>query len=165
MTLLIFQSENVSHSLSCVWLFVTPWTVAHQAPLYMEFSRQEYWSGLPFPSLGDLPDPSRPIAGRFFTIFGTRWFFVALSAFTLHQKAAYWKHLKLCICRLFFFSHDKKFWGVKGYESTPQPVEGMMNGKLVVSCSSILVPQSEQFWGVFYTQAFPGGIKLQFPQK
>ena len=36
--------------LSCVQLFATPWTVAHQAPLPMEFSRQEYWSGLPFPS-------------------------------------------------------------------------------------------------------------------
>ena len=36
---------------------MTPWTVAHQAPLSMEFSRQEYWSGLPFPSPGDLPDP------------------------------------------------------------------------------------------------------------
>ena len=36
---------------------VTPWTVVHQAPLSMEFSRQEYWSGLPFPSPGDLPDP------------------------------------------------------------------------------------------------------------
>ena len=34
----------------CVRLFVTPWTVAHQAPLSMGFSRQEYWSGLPFPS-------------------------------------------------------------------------------------------------------------------
>ena len=38
-------------------LFVTLWTVACQAPLSMEFSRQEYWSGLPFPSPGDLPDP------------------------------------------------------------------------------------------------------------
>ena len=44
-------------SLSHVWLFVTPWTIAHQAPLPMEFSRQEYWSGLPVPSPGDLPDP------------------------------------------------------------------------------------------------------------
>ena len=35
----------------------TPWTVAHQAPQSMGFSRQEYWSGLPFPSPGDLPDP------------------------------------------------------------------------------------------------------------
>ena len=37
--------------------FVTPWTVARQAPLSMGFSRQEYWSGLPFPSPGDLPNP------------------------------------------------------------------------------------------------------------
>ena len=44
-------------SLSCVQLFATSWTVAHQAPPSMEFSRQEYWSGLPFPSPGDLPDP------------------------------------------------------------------------------------------------------------
>ena len=53
----------------------TPWTVAHQAPLSMGFSRQEYWSGLPFPSPGDLPDPgiepaslvSPALAGGFFT--------------------------------------------------------------------------------------------------
>ena len=44
-------------SLSHVRLFVTPWTVAHQAPPSMEFSRQESWSGLPFPSPGDLPNP------------------------------------------------------------------------------------------------------------
>ena len=44
-------------SLSCVWLFGTPWTAPHQAPLSMGFSRQEYWNGLPFPSPGDLPDP------------------------------------------------------------------------------------------------------------
>ena len=44
-------------SLSCVRLFATPWTVAYQAPPSMGFSRQEYWSGLPFPSSGDLPNP------------------------------------------------------------------------------------------------------------
>ena len=43
--------------LSHVRLFVTPWTVAHQVPLSKEFSRQEYWSGLPCPSPGDLSDP------------------------------------------------------------------------------------------------------------
>ena len=43
--------------LSPVRLFVTPWTVAHQAPLSVGFPRQEYWSGLPFPSPGDLPHP------------------------------------------------------------------------------------------------------------
>ena len=44
-------------SLSHVQFFATPWTAAYQAPLCMGFSRQEYWSGLPFPSPGDLPDP------------------------------------------------------------------------------------------------------------
>ena len=42
---------------SHVWLFATPWTVTYQASLSMGFSRQEYWSGLPFPSPGDLSDP------------------------------------------------------------------------------------------------------------
>ena len=44
-------------SLSHVQPFATPWTVAHQVPLSMGFSRQEYWSGLPFPSPEDLPEP------------------------------------------------------------------------------------------------------------
>ena len=44
-------------SLSCVRLFATPWTVAYQASQSMRFSRHEYWSGLPFPSPGDLPNP------------------------------------------------------------------------------------------------------------
>ena len=60
------------YSLSHVWLFVTPWTVDHQAPLAMGFSGQEYWSGLPFPSPGGLPDPgvvltSLALAGFFTT--------------------------------------------------------------------------------------------------
>ena len=61
--------------LSRVQLFGTPWTVAHQAPLSMEFSRQEYWSGLPFPTQMDCPNPgikpmslvSSALAGGFFT--------------------------------------------------------------------------------------------------
>ena len=44
-------------SLSRVQLFENPWTAAYQAPLYMGFSRQEYWSGVPFPSPGNLPYP------------------------------------------------------------------------------------------------------------
>ena len=61
-------------------LFASPGTVARQAPLSMGFSRQEYWSGLPFPSPGDLPDPgiepvslaSPALAGRFLTTRATR---------------------------------------------------------------------------------------------
>ena len=51
------EQKSCVQSLSCVRLSVTPWTVAHRAPLSMEFSRQEYWSELPFPPPGDLPDP------------------------------------------------------------------------------------------------------------
>ena len=51
------RSEVKYLSLSHFQLFVTPWTVVHQAPLYMEFSKQEYWSGLLFPTPGDLPNP------------------------------------------------------------------------------------------------------------
>ena len=66
---------SVAHLLSRVWLFVAPWTVACQAFLPMEFSKQEYWSGLPFPTLEDLPDPgiepvslvAPALAGGFFT--------------------------------------------------------------------------------------------------
>ena len=67
-------------SLSHVQLFAIPWTVAHQAPLSMGFSRQEYWSGLPYPPPGDLPNPgiepvsltSLALAGGLFTT-STTW--------------------------------------------------------------------------------------------
>ena len=66
--------------LSCVQIHAAPWTAACQAPLSMEFPRQEYWSGLPFPPPGDLPDSgvepmslvSSVLAGGFFTI-STTW--------------------------------------------------------------------------------------------
>ena len=59
----------LSYSVSCVRLFATPWTVARQAPLSSGFSRQECWSGLPFPIPGDLPNAGiQPtLAGGFFT--------------------------------------------------------------------------------------------------
>ena len=62
---------------SHVQLFVASWTVAHQGPLSLEVSRQEYWSRLPFPTPGDLPDPGiepeslASPAGRFFTADAT----------------------------------------------------------------------------------------------
>ena len=73
--------------LSRVWLFATPWTVAHQA-LSMGFPRQEYWSGLPCPSPGDFSDPrikptslmSPALAGGFFTTSAT------------------WETQKMCVC-------------------------------------------------------------------
>jgi len=66
------KGKGKGKSLSRVQLFSTPWTVAHHAPLSMGFSRQEYWSELPFPSPGNLPNPgmqpkSPTLAGTFFT--------------------------------------------------------------------------------------------------
>ena len=65
------------HVLSCVQLFAILWIGAHQAPVSMEFSRKEYWGGLPFPTPGNLPDPgiepaslvSPALAGDFFFFF------------------------------------------------------------------------------------------------
>ena len=83
---------------SRVQLFVTPQAVAHQFLLSMEFSRQEYWSGLPFPTQGDLPNPrikpsffvSPALPGGFFTITppGGEWIhvYVWLSSFAMHLK-------------------------------------------------------------------------------
>ena len=76
-TRLKFPAHVCMHaqSLSCVQLFATSWIVTRQVPLSMGFSRQEYWSGLPFPPPGDLPNPgtepmsltSPALTGRFFT--------------------------------------------------------------------------------------------------
>ena len=77
-----FAPVVVVQSLSHAWLFANPWTVALQASLIMGFSRQEYWSELPFPSPGDLPHsgietvsllpPALPLASKFFT-YCTTW--------------------------------------------------------------------------------------------
>ena len=66
----LMARKHPSHTYACVLscfrgvrLFATPWTIAHQAPLSMGFSRQEYWSGLPCPPPGDLPNPGiKPVS-------------------------------------------------------------------------------------------------------
>ena len=77
------HSEWMVVELSClsrVQLFATPWTGAHQAPLPMGFSRQEYWNGLPFPSPGDIPNPGieavsliSPVLAEVFFTTSTTW--------------------------------------------------------------------------------------------
>ena len=78
---------------SCVRLFAILWTVAHQAPLSMRFSRQEYWSGWPCPPPGDIPDPgiepkslmSPALASGFFTTEATKNLLV-LFGFLNHEQ-------------------------------------------------------------------------------
>ena len=101
------HTHTHTHTCVCVCshvcLFVTPWTVDLQAPLSIAFSRQEYWSGLPCPSPGDLPNPgiepaslmSSALAGRFFTT-GATW-------------EAIYMYFQILYC-LFFI-----FFTIKGY--------------------------------------------------
>ena len=80
--------------LSHVLLFAAPWTIAHKAPLSVEFSRQGYWNGLPFPPPGDILDPgikptsllSPALAGEFFTT-GATWkaLFVSTNKTKIHM--------------------------------------------------------------------------------
>ena len=84
--------------LCCVWLFATPWTVAHQAPLSMGFSRQEYWSGLPFLFSRGSSQPRDQtqvscIAGRCFNLW-------AISSKALRTKLRFsWKQNKFLLGR------------------------------------------------------------------
>ena len=75
-----FAQSHIQYMLCIVtqsfWLFASPWTLAHQAPLSMEFSKEEYWNELPFPSPGDLPDsgiePRSLALQGFLTVWATR---------------------------------------------------------------------------------------------
>ena len=89
---LLWRLWVLSH-FSYVWLLATPWTVAHQAPLSMGFSTQEYWSGLPFPSPGDLPNPGiKPptpaFTNGFFTTEppGKPWIMVIINNYHLNYS-------------------------------------------------------------------------------
>ena len=94
-------AESFSESVNCPVvsdcfsseLFMTPWTVAHQPPLSMGFSKQAYWSRLPFSSPGDFPDPGiepeSPIAGRFFTVRATRGFKGRCSSLPFHLSSVH----------------------------------------------------------------------------
>ena len=94
----------VVKSLSCVRFFATPGTVAYQAPLSLGFSREEYWSGLPLPSPGDLPNPgikpaSPALADKFFTTEPPGKPSVFLLFFeALSPICGNYVHMSLCMC-------------------------------------------------------------------
>ena len=89
-----------NYAVTSVWFFSTPWTVARQAPLSMGFPREEYWSGLPCPPPGDLPNPeiepislmSPTLAGKFFTT-STTWepLHITITNIKRHQVPSYKK--------------------------------------------------------------------------
>ena len=92
--LILLTSTPPAFRFSHVGLFATPWTIAHQAPLSMRFSRQEYWRRLPFLSPGDPPDPgikpTSSLADRFFFLliyFWLWWVCVAVWVFSLFAES------------------------------------------------------------------------------
>ena len=101
---------GLSQLLSCVQLFVTPWTVAHKAPLSKVFSRQEYWSELSFPSSGYRPHSRiEPVSLGFPALAG--WFFITASPEKPSYRAGSCDRVsflnilkKLCIYLLYHFT-------------------------------------------------------------
>ena len=125
-----------AQSLSPVWLFATSWTVAHQAPLSMGFFRQEYWSGMPCPSPGDLPNPGiKPgspasPAGGFFTtdpqgkpIILSSWQLLIASLFPSARQNQPYSH-----------SHKWRNWGTERLSKLPK-------GSLLVSGGARIYPR------------------------
>ena len=84
------------HVLSRIWLFAVPWTVAHQSPLSMAFSRQEHWSGLPFPSPGDFPNPGIKTESLVFLHWQVFFLFVFLTAVTTWDYKEGWVPKNWC---------------------------------------------------------------------
>ena len=106
-----------------------PWTVAYQAPPSMEFSRQKYWSGLPFPSLGDLLDPGiEPricIVGRFFTIWG---YYPSIPLLSIHlRELKAFVHAKTCV---YVFMASLFISKTKNNENVHQQENGFKNRHL-----------------------------------
>ena len=88
---------NVLHACCCfshVWLFVTQWTIAHQPPPSVEFTRQEYWNGFPFPSARDLPDPGiEPMSLTSPELASSFFFFCLFVCFFFTTSATWEAHI------------------------------------------------------------------------
>ena len=133
----------VCYLLSHVWLFVTPWTVARQAPLSVEFSRTEYWSRLPCPSPGDLPNPGIYPGLSCLLCWQTGSLLLVEKATAPHSSALAWKipwteepgrlqsmgslrvgHDWATSLSLFTFMHGRRIW-----QPTPVFLPGESQGR------------------------------------
>ena len=121
--------------LNHVQLFAVPWSIAHQASLSVGFSRQEYWSGLPFPSPGDLPDPrikpaspaSPELSGSFFIIEPPG---KPLLIIIIYQVSLYWEHSYILLVRkvIIFFLFFGLFASYFVHQSLYSMKAGTMDG-------------------------------------
>ena len=137
---------------SHIWLFVTPWTIACQDPLSMEFSRQEYWSGLPLSSPGDLPDTGIiPVSFASPTLSGR--FFITMPPVKPIVSHTHQKHiLKKKLIRFFFLkiaiqlpTANVEEEGVVGWIPESGRSSGVGNGNLL-QCSCLGNPMDRGAW-------------------
>ena len=125
-----------ARSLQCVPLFVTPWTVAHQVPLSMGFSRQEYWSGLPCPPPGDLPNPGiKPVSlmspmltGSIFTT-STTWEIPSMTYWTVLKSPRRKERT------------DQKNWKINGQKSPNLIKHKIHRSKMLSETQAGLLPR------------------------
>ena len=89
------QRECMLSSFRSVWLFASLWTKAHQTPLFMEFSRQEYWSWLPCPPPGNLPKPGIELTSRMSSVLVGKSFTTSTTWEALSCKMSGWMNHKL----------------------------------------------------------------------
>ena len=118
-------------------LFVTPWTLVHQTPLSIEFSRQEYWSGLPFPSSEDLPDPGiEPVCVSYVSWISSGFF----------TTSATWLNISVWVVRDRVDGNSLSCEGLKRQKYKQQaqcPAYGQTSKPLVVS---VTVQQGSGSW-------------------
>ena len=135
----------VTYSLSQVWLFVTSWTAALQAPLSLIFPRQQYWGGLSFPSPGDLPDPVVEPLSPASPVWRARFLCVFFFFFLYHwaTREGFCMCIHTLICHILFIIDYKKlschgeqyvlssiissYWGDSSYKDkfAPPTLKGM----------------------------------------
>ena len=126
--------------LSHVQLFATPWTVAYQAPLSMGFSRQEYWSGLPFPSPGDLPDPE-----------------MEPRASALQEDALPSEPLGKPTIYFYFLPHPHSMWDFSSLTRDGTPVPSALEGG-VLSTEPLGKSQISSFFNSYLTFHYLGSF-------
>ena len=142
-------------SLSRVRLFATPWTVAYQAPPSMGFSRQEYWSGLPFPSPGDLPDPG----------IEPRSPALEADALTSEPPGKAWDNLNMCIISAVLIASVVSYsLGLMDSSLPGSPVHGIFQARMlewVIVLSSRGSSQSRNQTHIFGVSCISGRLCTQ----
>ena len=150
---------------SCVWLCMTPWTVACQASLSMRFSGQEYWSGLPFPSPGDLPWPRDRTWVSSVSCTG-RWILYHWDI----SRETQGPFLQPCLAlitslKIFIYSHTRRegsvwIWGgVGGHNSVYN--KGIVSAVDLVNQS--FNSRSSQIYSIYFHRIFLSHISFQWP--